>query len=105
MMHRHIQDPRPNIANNPSEVFNALYLRVLAPPDLRNTQLLIQRMEDDTKREHTWLYVASHRRVRRLASGGRRETTEARGAAFFGNPQSALRSVAQQLVGFLEQGV
>ena len=74
MMHRHIQDPRPNVAINPAQVFNALYLRVIAPPDLRNTQLLVQRMEDDTKREHTWLYVATTRRVRRLASG---QTTDA----------------------------
>ncbi len=74
MKHRHIQDPRPDVAINPSGVFNALYLRVLSPPDLRQTQLLIQRMEDDTKREHTWLYVGSQRRVRRLASG---QTTDA----------------------------
>ena len=73
-MHRHIQEPVPSMPRNPSQIYHALYLRVLAPPDLRGTQLLIQRLEDDTKQEQTWLYLASHRRVRRLASG---QTTDA----------------------------
>ncbi len=73
-MHRHVTAPLPALEPNPSGIYNALYLRVEAPPDLRDTQLLIQRAEDDTERDRTWLYVASHRRVRRLASG---QTTDA----------------------------
>ncbi len=72
--HRHVLEPVPELPNNPSGIFNALYLRVLSPMDLRNTQLLIHRLEDDTARDATWLYVANFRRVRRLASG---QTTDA----------------------------
>ncbi len=73
-MHRHVQEPVPDLPGNPSQIFNALYLNVLSPPDLRGTQLLVQRLEDDTRQEQTWLYLATHRRVRRLASG---QTTDA----------------------------
>ena len=73
-MHRHVQEPIPSMPNNPSQIYHGLYLKVLAPPDLRGTQLLVQRLEDDTKQEQTWLYLSSHRRVRRLASG---QTTDA----------------------------
>lgn len=74
LMHRLVLDPKPEYPNNPSKIFNALYLRVIEPLDLRDTQLLVHRLEDDTERDATWLYVASHRRVRRLASG---QTTDA----------------------------
>ena len=73
-MHRHVEEPLPVLQRNPSEIYNSLYLKVISPPDLRGTQLLIQRMEDDTKQEQAWLYLATHRRVRRLASG---QTTDA----------------------------
>lgn len=69
LMHRHLQEPVPAFPNNPSQIYNALYLLVLAPPDIRRTQLLIHRPEDDTARDATWLYLGGHRRVRRLASG------------------------------------
>lgn len=72
--HRHVEEPVPDLPRNPSELYNALYLKVLSPPDLRNTQLLVHRLEDDTKQEQVWMYVANHRRVRRLASG---QTTDA----------------------------
>ena len=67
--HRTIAPPIPDLPNNPSGIFNALYLRVLAPPDIRNTQLLIHRLEDDTRREEGWLYLGTQRRVRRLPTG------------------------------------
>jgi uncharacterized protein DUF1329 len=73
-MHRHVEQPVPALPRNPSQIYNTLYLKVISPPDLRGTQLLIQRMEDDTKQEQAWLYLATHRRVRRLASG---QTTDA----------------------------
>ena len=73
-MHRHVQEPLPSMPKNPSQIYHALYLNVLAPPDLRGTQLLVQRLEDDTKQEQVWLYLSGHRRVRRLASG---QTTDA----------------------------
>jgi len=72
-MHRHVTPPAA-LEPNPAGIYNALYLEVQSPPDLRNTQLLIQRAEDDTERDRTWLYVATQRRVRRLASG---QTTDA----------------------------
>ena len=73
-MHRHVQEPLPSLPGNPSQIYHALYLKALAPPDLRGIQLLVQRLEDDTQPEQTWLYLSSHRRVRRLASG---QTTDA----------------------------
>jgi hypothetical protein len=72
--HRHVEEPVPDLPKNPSDLYNALYLKVLSPPDLRGTQLLVHRLEDDTKQEQVWMYVATHRRVRRLASG---QTTDA----------------------------
>jgi len=67
--HRVVLDPVPDLANNQSQIFNALYLQVLAPSDIRNTQLLIHRLEDDTQQEQGWLYLGTQRRVRRLPTG------------------------------------
>ena len=67
--HRTLLAPLPALPNNPAGIFNALYLRVSRPADIRNTQLLIHRLEDDTQREQAWLYLGTQRRVRRLATG------------------------------------
>jgi hypothetical protein len=67
--HRTIFDPKPDIEPNPGEIFRSIYGTVLEPFDLANTQLLIQRYEDDLKRDDGWLYLGFQRRVRRLASG------------------------------------
>lgn len=68
-MHRVNQDPTPNISPNPSGLFRAIYVQALEPFDVKNTQLLIHRYEDDLKRDSAWLYLGFQRRVRRLASG------------------------------------
>ncbi len=68
-MHRVNQEPVPQFADNPSELFRAIYVQVLEPFDVKNTQLLIHRAEDDLKRDNTWLYLGFQRRVRRLSSG------------------------------------
>ena len=68
-MHRVIQDPVPEFPNNPSEIFRAIYVQVLEPFDVKNTQLLIYRAENDLKQDDTWLYLGFQRRVRRLSSG------------------------------------
>ncbi len=67
--HRTHMEPVPDLPHNPADIFNALYLRVLAPPDIRDTQLLIHRLEDDTHQEQAWLYLSTQRRVRRLPTG------------------------------------
>lgn len=67
--HRVNQDPLPEITPNPSNLFRALYMNVLQPYDVKNTQLLIQRNSDDLKRDNAWLYLGFQRRVRRLATG------------------------------------
>jgi len=67
--HRVNQPPTPDITPNPSELFRAIYVQVLEPFDVKNTQLLIQRAEDDQKRDNAWLYLGFQRRVRRLATG------------------------------------
>ena len=68
-MHRTAQEPVPEFADNPSQIFRAIYVQVLEPFDVKNTQLLIYRAEDDQTRDNTWLYLGFQRRVRRLSSG------------------------------------
>ncbi|MEE8339272.1 MAG: DUF1329 domain-containing protein [Xanthomonadales bacterium] len=67
--HRVNQDPVPEFEKNPSGLFRSIYVQVLAPFDVKNTQLLIHRYADDLKRDDAWLYLGFQRRVRRLASG------------------------------------
>ncbi|MBN0986950.1 DUF1329 domain-containing protein [Amphritea pacifica] len=67
--HRTQQAPVPAITPNPSNLFRATYLEVLEPFDVKNTQLLIQRFEDDLKRDNAYLYLGFQRRVRRLSTG------------------------------------
>ena len=67
--HRVNQAPIPAIQPNPSELFRAIYVRVLEPFDVKNTQLLIHRAEDDLQRDNSYLYLGFQRRVRRLATG------------------------------------
>lgn len=63
------QEPTPDITPNPSDLYRAIYVQVLDPADVRNTQLLIHRAADDLKRDNSWLYLGFQRRVRRLATG------------------------------------
>ena len=65
--HRVNQDPLPEFADNPSDLFRAIYVQVHEPFDVKNTQLLIHRYSDDTKRDNTWLYLGFQRRVRGLS--------------------------------------
>jgi hypothetical protein len=67
--HRVNQAPTPAIEPNPSELFRAIYVQVLKPFDVKNTQLLIHRAEDDLLRDNAYLYLGFQRRVRRLATG------------------------------------
>jgi len=69
MMHRIKQDPLPNIEPNPSGMYRAIYVKVLEPQDVQDTQLLIHRFEDDTKLDSAWLYLGFQRRVRKLSTG------------------------------------
>lgn len=73
MKHR-TSDPVPEVDNNPDDIFRAIYMQVLEPFDLKNTQLLIYRYDDDLKSDSSWLYLGFQRRVRRLATG---QTTDA----------------------------
>ncbi|MDH3466258.1 MAG: DUF1329 domain-containing protein [Gammaproteobacteria bacterium] len=67
--HRVSFDPTPKFEKNPSKIYRGIYSIVTEPFDLANTQLLIHRYEDDTKRDDAWLYLGFQRRVRRLATG------------------------------------
>lgn len=67
--HRVNQAPVPEITPNPSNLFRSIYVQVLEPFDVKDTQLLIHRYTDDAKRDDAWLYLGFQRRVRRLASG------------------------------------
>lgn len=67
--HRVNQEPLPEFADNPSNVFRGIYVEVLEPFDVKDTQLLILRYEDDAQRDDAWLYLGFQRRVRRLATG------------------------------------
>ncbi|PCH86089.1 MAG: outer membrane lipoprotein-sorting protein [Piscirickettsiaceae bacterium] len=72
--HRTTVEPTPNLPRNPVDIFNGIYLLAKEPFDLKNTQLLVHRLEDDSARERTWLYLSVQRRVRRLPAG---QTTDA----------------------------
>jgi hypothetical protein len=72
--HRVQHDPVPEVLPNPSQFFRGIYVKVLEPQDLKDTQLLIQRYEDDLKFDDAYLYLGFQRRVRRLATG---QTTDA----------------------------
>lgn len=67
--HRVNQAPVPEFENNPDDIFRGIYVQILEPFDLKNTQLLIYRYSDDLKRDNAWLYLGFQRRVRRLATG------------------------------------
>ncbi|WP_299183160.1 DUF1329 domain-containing protein [uncultured Neptuniibacter sp.] len=67
--HRTQQEPYPALTPNPSNLFRGIYVQVLEPFDVKNTQLLIQRFEDDLKRDNAYLYLGFQRRVRRLSTG------------------------------------
>lgn len=73
-MHRTEQQPVPEITPNPSKIYRGTYAKVFEPQDLKNTQLLIHRFEDDQKLDEAYLYLGFQRRVRRLATG---QTTDA----------------------------
>ncbi|HIF17598.1 MAG TPA: DUF1329 domain-containing protein [Cycloclasticus sp.] len=66
--------PTPNLPKNPAGIFNGIYLLAKQPFDIKNTQLLVHRLEDDSARERSWLYLSVQRRVRRLPAG---QTTDA----------------------------
>ena len=72
--HRLLMPPKPNLPKNPADIFNGIYLLAKEPFDIKNTQLLVHRLEDDSARERTWLYFSVQRRVRRLPAG---QTTDA----------------------------
>ena len=67
-------EPAPEITPNPSDVLLGIYGKVLEPIDLKNTQLLIHRYDDDHKIDDSYMYFGFQRRVRRLATG---QTTDA----------------------------
>jgi hypothetical protein len=69
LKHRVQHAPVPEVSPNPSNLFRGIYMKVLEPQDLKNTQLLIQRYEDDQKMDDAYLYLGFQRRVRRLATG------------------------------------
>ena len=68
-MHRVNQDPLPEYQDNPSKIFRGTYAKVLEPFDVKDTQLLIYRYDNDQQRDDAWLYLGFQRRVRRLATG------------------------------------
>ena len=68
-MHRTKDEPIPEFTPNPSGLYRAIYVKANEPQDLKNTQLLIQRFEDDAKPDDAYLYLGFQRRVRRLAQG------------------------------------
>ena len=69
LKHRVQHAPVPEVLPNPSNLFRGIYVKVLEPQDLKNTQLLIQRYDDDQKQDDAYLYLGFQRRVRRLATG------------------------------------
>ena len=69
LKHRVKDAPVPEVPGNASNLYRAIYVHVQEPMDLKNTQLLIQRYDDDQKIDDAYLYLGFQRRVRRLATG------------------------------------
>ena len=69
LKHRVKDAPVPEVPGNASNLYRAIYVHVQEPQDLKNTQLLIQRYDDDQKIDDAYLYLGFQRRVRRLATG------------------------------------
>ena len=67
--HRVNHEPIPEMLDNPSGIFRSIYFNVQEPFDVKNTQALIHRYENDLKRDDSWLYLGFQRRVRRLSTG------------------------------------
>ena len=67
--HRVTFEPITAFEDNPGDIYRGIYGIVKEPFDLANTQILIHRYADDSKRDNAWLYVGFQRRVRRLAAG------------------------------------
>ncbi len=67
--HRVNHQPMPEFKPNPGNLFRGIYVNVVEPFDVKNTQLLIHRSNNDLKRDNAWLYLGFQRRVRRLATG------------------------------------
>ena len=67
--HRIKDAPVPEVTPNPSNLFRGTYFHIDEPSDLKNTQLLIQRYDDDHRIDDAYLYLGFQRRVRRLATG------------------------------------
>jgi hypothetical protein len=72
--YRTTANPIPDVTPNPSNIYAASYLKVFEPTDFKNTQLLIQRFDDDARQDDAYMYFGFQRRVRRLATG---QTTDA----------------------------
>jgi hypothetical protein len=68
-MHRVSNPPIPDITPNPSKLFRGTYIKAHEPIDVKNTQLLLQRYDDDSKLDDGYLYLGFQRRVRRMATG------------------------------------
>ncbi|QID17649.1 DUF1329 domain-containing protein [Nitrogeniibacter mangrovi] len=66
---RTVDEPTPEFLPNPSKLYRGIYARVSEPEDIKGTQLLIQKYQDDTKLTDAYLYLGFQRRVRRLATG------------------------------------
>ena len=67
--HRVAEAPIPDVTPNPANYFRGIYAKVRNPEDLRDTQLLILRYDDEAKLDDSYLYLGFQRRVRRLAPG------------------------------------
>lgn len=71
---RTAQQPSPELSDRPEGLWRGFYTLVHKPFDVKNTQLLLHRYEDDLKRDNGYMYLGFQRRVRRLSTG---QTTDA----------------------------
>jgi hypothetical protein len=62
------------LRDRPEGLWRGFYTLVHQPFDVKNTQLLLHRYEDDLKRDNGYMYLGFQRRVRRLSTG---QTTDA----------------------------
>lgn len=68
---RTMVDPKPELPNRDNARYKEAMYPMIEPFDLKGTGFTLNRYQDHTKQDDTWLYLPQLRRVRRLSSAQR----------------------------------
>ncbi|MEM7542378.1 MAG: DUF1329 domain-containing protein [Pseudomonadota bacterium] len=73
-MYRHVQEPTPFIAENPTDSFGAFYMEAIEAGSYSGAQVLVYYNRDETQPRNGWVYIPQLQRTQSLASFSRNET-------------------------------